>query len=814
MKIFKKIKNGVSYIKGTVKKMKDEYWRAKCDYIKYYETLPICDNVILLESQSATKADGNIFYILRYLKSSEKYADYKIYLSSWIRYKKKINMLLEHFDIKGVNLVTYSSDEYVRLLAGAKYLINDVTFPAYFIKKEGQVYLNTWHGTPLKTLGRLIGDDITIGNAQKNFVCADYLLYPNEFTKEVMIRDYMLENISMGSSVLCGYPRNEIFFDEISRTITRGKLNAADKRVYAYMPTWRGTVANVGSNKNNTYLMYIIYSLDSILTDDEILYVNFHPLAVQKKDEPELKKLKHIRKFPEGYETYELLNAADVLITDYSSVFFDFACTRRKIVLFPYDKEEYLETRGMYFDMNELPFPQVFDVPALVEELRSEKNYDDSEFVKKFNAHDCPDASRKICDFIFFGEDTGLNAEKIPDNGKENVLLYAGNLDKNGITTSLRSLTNAIDLDKRNYYISFCHSKAKKNGFQLAAFDPKLNFFAIAEFKDLTPSDRAKNKLFRMKLISAKRYAKMANTRIEQDFLRSYGGARFDTAIQFNGYEDEIILLYGAFKGRNAIFVHNDMINENKTRKNQRMDLLKYAYNKYEKVVTVSDDIIPSTAKISGRNNNILTVRNIIDCKTILQRSEEPITLDKDTKCSVSRDKFGEIITSEQKKFINVARFSPEKGHDRLVNAFGRFAAEYPGAVLIIMGGNSRDNGFEKLKEKIKNMGLQNSVILLLSVSNPYPIIKACDFFILSSLYEGFGLVLAEADILGKPVVSTDITGPRIFMKKHGGTLVDNSESGVFNGLKMLYNGEVKPMNVDYDAYNKECVSEFEKIFE
>lgn len=814
MKVFKKIKSGVSYIKGSIKKLKDEYWRARCDYIKYYETLPIRENVILLESQSATKADGSIFYILRYLKSSEKYADYKIYLSSWIRYKKKINALLDHFDIKGVNLVTYSSDEYVRLLASAKYLVNDVTFPAYFIKKEGQVYLNTWHGTPLKTLGRMIGDDIAIGNAQKNFVCADYLLYPNEFTKKVMIRDYMLENISSGSSVLCGYPRNEIFFDEISRTITRGRLNVTDKKVYAYMPTWRGTVANVGSAKNNTYLMYIIYSLDSILTDDEVLYVNFHPLAVQKKDEPEMKKLRHIKKFPEGYETYEMLNAADVLITDYSSVFFDFACTRRKIVLFPYDKEEYLETRGMYFDMDELPFPQVFDVPELIEELRSEKNYDDSEFVRKYNAYDCSDASRKLCDFVFLGEDTGLKTEKIPDNGKENVLLYAGNLDKNGITTSLRSLTNSIDLDKRNYYISFCQSKAKKNAFQIATFNPKLNFFAIAEIKDLTPSDRVKNKLFRMKLISAKRYAKIANTRIEQDFLRSYGGARFDAAVQFCGYEDNIILLYSAFKGRNAVFVHNDMINEKKTRGNQRIDLLKYAYNKYDRVVTVSDDIIPPTAKISGRSDNILTVKNVIDYRTILQRAEEPVTLDRTTKCSVSRDSFMSIMASEQKKFINVARFSPEKGHDRLVNAFSKFAAEYPASILIIMGGNSRDGGYEKLNEKIKSMGLQNNVILLLSVSNPYPIIKECDYFILSSLYEGFGLVLAEADILGKPVISTDITGPRTFMKKYGGTLVESSEAGIYKGLKMLYNNEVKIMNVDYDAYNKECVDAFEKIFE
>ena len=75
------------------------------------------------------------------------------------------------------------------------------------------------------------------------------------------------------------------------------------------------------------------------------------------------------------------------------------------------------------------------------------------------------------------------------------------------------------------------------------------------------------------------------------------------------------------------------------------------------------------------------------------------------------------------------------------------------------MGGNSRAKKYEELIEKVNGMGLTDNVILLLAVSNPYPIIKACDGFILSSLYEGFGLVLAEADILGLPIVSTDITG-------------------------------------------------------
>lgn len=769
--------------------------------------------MILLESQGATQLNGNIFFIIKYLTSCDKYNAYRIYLSSWGRYVKKMEALLEQYGIAGVKITVYFSDEYVRLLASAKYLINDNTFPPCFIKKEGQLYLNTWHGTPLKTLGRRIQNDIAIGNTLKNFVVSDYLLYPNEFTKDVMIRDYMLENISSGSYVLGGYPRNEVFFDDKAGERIKEQLGLHGKRIYAFMPTWRGTLAKVGSDKNNVYLMYQLYELDKQLADDEILYVNFHPLAVHKKNEAEIGALKHIRKFPPNYETYDFLNTADVLITDYSSVFFDFACTRRKIILFPYDKEEYLKDRGTYLDMDSLPFPQVFDVPSLVRELRSAKGYDDADFVKRFNTYDGTGASGKLCDFFILDEDTGLEPVKIPDNGKENVLIYAGNLDKNGITTSLRSLTNMIDLDKRNYYISFYHGKAKRNAEQLAAFNSNVCFFPVAEFSDFTISDRIVRELYRKKFISTKVYVKRKGKRIDEDFLRSYGTARFDTVIQFNGYEDEVILLYSRFAGNKAIFVHSDMMAEIRTRQNQRRDMLEYAYSTYDKVVTVSSDMIPPTAKISKRTDNIVTVRNVIDYQMITARSREDIRLDVSTKCSVDADRFYEIINSNRKKYINIGRYSPEKGHGRLIHAFCKVCSDDPDAVLIIMGGNSRERGYENLCNQIDALGMRNNIILLLSVSNPYPVLKACDYFILSSYYEGFGLVLAEADILGKPVVSTDIEGPRSFMKKYGGTLVENSEEGIYDGLKLLYEGKVRPMKVDYEAYNAECVGEFERVF-
>lgn len=803
----------INYAKKCIAKLKDPYWKARCKYIKYYEELDIDEKAILVESQFAKKADGNIFYILKYLTSAPEYKDYTIYISSWGRYRKQITSILKSGDINGVQIVLYSSDQYVRLLASAKYLVNDVTFPFYYIKKEGQVYLNTWHGTPLKTLGKSMQNDISIGNVQKNFVCADYLLFANEFTKDVMIRDYMIENISSGSSVLCGYPRNAIFFDEDARTHLQQKINPSNKRIYAYMPTWRGTSSNIGSDRDNTYMMFYLYELDRLMNDDEVLYLNLHPMAATSKNKIEIKQLKHIKPFPENYETYEFLNIADVLITDYSSVFFDFANTRKKIVLFPYDKEEYLRSRGMYFSMDELPFPQVFDVPSLLNELRSEKDYDDTGFLAKYCPYDNINAAQQICDLMILGRNSGLDVEKIPDNGKENVLLYAGNMDKNGITTSLRSLTNCLDLDKRNYYLSFCQGKAKNNAAQLRTFNQQLNYFAVAEHLNLTIRDRFIRKLHYKKLMPAGLYMKLVGKRIEQEFPRAYGNARFDAAIQFCGYENDMILTYSQFKGNNAVFVHNDMISEIKTRHNQRKSVLKYAYHTYDHVVTVSEDIVPPTIRLAGKTDNIITVHNTIDYKTILERSQEPITLGKTTKCSVSKARLLEILESDKKKFINIARFSPEKGHDRLVNAFYKLWKENPDIYLIIMGGNSRNKGYEELLEKVKNMGLENNVILLLAVFNPYPIIKTCDYFIMSSFYEGLPMVLFEADMFGLPIASTDVKGPHGFLTRFGGTLVENSEDGVFMGLSMLLNGEVKTLNIDYDAYNNECVQEFEQIF-
>ena len=156
--------------------MDNPWWRARKKYPTYYDTLPIDEKAILIESQHGTQMSGNVFYLMRYLTQSEKYKGYTVYLSARGSKEKDFRAMLDSYGLEGVKTVILASEEYYALIASAKYLINDNTFLPFFMKKEGQVYLNTWHGTPLKTLGRQIkSEPHAIGNTQRNFLFADYL---------------------------------------------------------------------------------------------------------------------------------------------------------------------------------------------------------------------------------------------------------------------------------------------------------------------------------------------------------------------------------------------------------------------------------------------------------------------------------------------------------------------------------------------------------------------------------------------------------------------------------------------------------------
>lgn len=297
----------------------------------------------------------------------------------------------------------------------------------------------------------------------------------------------------------------------------------------------------------------------------------------------------------------------------------------------------------------------------------------------------------------------------------------------------------------------------------------------------------------------------------EDEIKRLYGDCKIDAVVQFSGYEHKKIILYSKFDCKKIIYVHSDMLNEIRTRKNQNKKALKIAYNTYDKVAVVNKELTEATAKISGRTDNIMEAKNLIPYKNILKKSELPIEFDESTESNVDFDKIIEILNSNSKKIISIGRFSPEKGHSRLINAFEKNWKENNDIYLVIIGGAGKE--YEETVNYVKSLECGNNIILIKSISNPYAILKKCDYFVLSSFYEGFGIVIAEADILNKPIISTDIVGPRSFIIENGGCLVPNNEQGIYVGIKKLLNSEIKPLNVDYEKYNQEAVQEFYNLF-
>ncbi len=782
-----------------------------------YLKRPIKDRAVLLENQQGQTMDGNIYALLCELAKNEAYAGYTLYLTCLKENRKKFKKQLKSLGMDKVKLLVRNSLSYHKILATAKYLCNDTSFVYHFIKREEQVYLNTWHGTPLKNLGKSVkGEAHTIGNVQKNLLAADYLIFPNEFTMNHMVEDYMLQNIGTGEAWLTGYPRNEVFFRQEESDKLRKRYGLEGKKVYAFLPTWRGVVGGVIKKAQVNELTTYLTQLDEVLPEDYVVYVKLHTFNGLEMD---LSKYSHIRRFPEDCETYAFLNATDGLITDYSSVFFDYALTRKKIILFTYDEEEYEESRGFYFPLSKLPFPQAKKVNELVKFMTSEKSYDETAFLREFCSYDRQDAAKAICAKLLLGEDTGIKTCPLPDNGKRNVVIYGGGLFNNGITSSLLNLLSAVDKEKANYTLLYKTEDVRKHPKVLESLPEGVNNLGFSNGLSLGLWDFLRYKVWTKKgLVPYGMIEKISDKIAERDSRRLFAGCRVDKLIHFSGYSNDMTSTFRGVSCNRTIYAHSDMEKEVRERNLVRSETLTRAYQEYDSVAVVTEDMLGPAERIAKRLPSrvenpakFYVAKNIINYKRVKEMAEEEISLGMGSRMNVSMERLQEILATDSVKFVNIGRFSAEKGHDRLLTAFERIHKENPDTYLIIVGG--RGVLYEETLKKAQSLNCYDHIVIILYMPNPYALLKRCDYFVFSSRYEGFGLVLAEADILGVRCVSTDIPGPRTFMKKYGGTLVADSEQGVYDGMKLCLDGKVtNTLSVDYEEYNKEAVAEFERI--
>jgi CDP-glycerol glycerophosphotransferase len=263
----------------------------------------------------------------------------------------------------GATAVRPGSLGYLQQTGRARYVVSNTTVRGYFRKKPGTTYLQTWHGTPLKRIGfdierpTFADSERYLEDLRREVGTWDFLLSPNRFSSDVFRGAFGYA----GEMLETGYPRNDLLLAgdrDLVRARVRGELGITDgQRALLYAPTWRD---------DSTFTT----ELDlSALAEECVVLVRSHSVVASTVALAESRGLINVS---DRGDPGELLLAADVLVTDYSSIMFDFAVTGKPMLFFTYDLARYRdELRGFYFDFAaEAPGPLIATTGELLEALR------------------------------------------------------------------------------------------------------------------------------------------------------------------------------------------------------------------------------------------------------------------------------------------------------------------------------------------------------------------------------------------------------------------------------------------------------------
>ncbi|RYL90298.1 bifunctional glycosyltransferase family 2 protein/CDP-glycerol:glycerophosphate glycerophosphotransferase [Sporolactobacillus sp. THM19-2] len=390
-----KLQRGEPYIREKIKN------RIKSFYPKIFRKvgqLPAKNNLILFESFFGKQYSDNPRAIYEYMKKN--YPEYRLIWNVKKGYE-------ETFKKHNVPYVIKYSFKGIWSWARARYWITNSRWPLWLPKPKHTIYIQTWHGTPLKTLGadiqHITMPGMTLAKYHSQFTSEarkwDYCIAPNEYSSKIFKRAFEVQ----GQMINSGYPRNDLLYqknDQYMINQIKKKLHIPlEKKVILYAPTWR----------DNEYKMIDHYTFDLKLDldlmrksfgENAVILMRLHYLISENLD---LSGYENFAFDMSGYEDIrELYLVSDILITDYSSVFFDYANLKRPIVFYAYDLDDYANTiRGFYFNFRkEAPGPIVEDMKHLIPAVRDALTYNGDnpypEFYNKFCSWEDGHASERV----------------------------------------------------------------------------------------------------------------------------------------------------------------------------------------------------------------------------------------------------------------------------------------------------------------------------------------------------------------------------------------------------------------------------------
>lgn len=272
---------------------------------------------------------------------------------------------------------------------------------------------------------------------------------------------------------------------------------------------------------------------------------------------------------------------------------------------------------------------------------------------------------------------------------------------------------------------------------------------------------------------------------------------KYDCSICYTHHHKVLSTLTRLESKNNIIFVHTDLENSRNEKELKKL-CRALKFDKFKKVVCVSYRAKESFLNIyKNYNGKVVVANNYIDGESILKKS---------------KDKISEKFDKDKIIFLNVARHDDShKKISRIIKS-SKLLSDMNYKFEVILIGNGKDT--ELYKKLINELQLKN-VRLLGSKINPFPYYKVSAAFVFSSNFEGYGIVLNEARVLNVPLITTNVADAKIITNEGYGILCDNSQDGIFEGMKeFLDKGYKIKKKFDYKKFNKNITEVINRIVE
>lgn len=859
-------------IAGCINRPVEQYLKSKVkqknvSYARYYKKCRVQSHTVLYESFYGRGMLCNPLALFNALLNDPKYKHFK---HIWVLddLSQHRELIQKYKKYKNVRFVQYETQAYLKALCTAKYLVNNSTFLSYFVKKPEQVYINTWHGIPLKHMGYdQPHDRVNVANTVRNFLQTDYLISANSLMDDMYLKAYKLDGLFEGKVLQSGYPRLDTTLhcnrEEVLQELRSHGVRVDDsKKIVLYAPTWKGRDFYNPDCDIDDYIALKKKIEQKVGSEYQVL-IKVHQI-IYKYIKDEIDQYDYI--VPATVDANRVLSVADVLISDYSSIFFDFLVTGRPVLFYIPNINSYKKNRGLNLTLDELPGPYTDCLDEIVKWLgdvqaacaESEEKY------RKMRAWCCPEDAGEISPKIVqtvFGGKAAVPVHTCA-NTKKKILFVQGNMAVNGMTSAMINLLDEIDYDQYDVtlYVNFKEISQQKNA---RLVDKRVRFIARTGILSATLFED-----MRMNLYNRRGYTKFWKAFYPQkmyarEFQRCVGTGRFDYVIDYDGYNIfySTLALSGGAQATKCIWCHNDMKGEMEV-KFPWLKKIFTLYPLFDKVVSCSKEIMEVNRKnlaTPESYSRFTYAKNAVNYKKVLRGLEKSRTIEKDGKLYYLQthkaggatelkyvplqpvqqdklcvdgidyniqqgiyDKYGVDVISVKKvkktkctfstdgaciRFMTVGRLSPEKNHEALIRAFSDFLAKGHNAMLYLIGDGLLH---EELDALIDSLGIGERVVMVGLLENPSELLKYADCFLLPSLHEGQPVIIHEARVAGLPIVMTRFSSHTGSVVPNGQYLVGMKQADILKGLEAFAAGEVpKEYAYDYVNNNREAYHEF-----